>query len=184
MSVNQLERIATLVERLRPLAGKVRGMRIEADEWNELVEVLQGSLEIDRTQETEAGGLLASEFARRLHEHLGQVTLTWLDVDLQARLAEAGGSVSVRSTLSEVTKRLENLASEKMTIDYKTIARNPVVRISGAIMFLLSVYAVYNGTATLTEATPLFLLCLWIAGGSPTKTKTKKSDDEHNHKSN
>lgn len=75
-----------------------------------------------------------------------------------------------------------------MKIDYTSIRRNPVVRISGAIMFMLTVYTVYNGTATITEASPLFLLCLWIASGSPTtKAKRKGNEaseqaDEHNCK--
>ena len=44
------ERIDGLNDRLTPLAGKQRGMRIEAEEWNTLIDVLRGLLAIDRAQ--------------------------------------------------------------------------------------------------------------------------------------
>ena len=47
-TVEQLERIAKLSEALAPLAGKQRGMRIEADDWNALVAAVKGILEVDR----------------------------------------------------------------------------------------------------------------------------------------
>src|SRR5439155_19491497 len=40
------------------------------------------------------------------HQHLGEVTLAWLDPDLQARITDAGGSLSTRAALTDVTARL------------------------------------------------------------------------------
>ena len=50
-ATNQLSKIVDLVDRVSKLDGKQRGMRIEADDWNALVGVLQGMLEVDRAQE-------------------------------------------------------------------------------------------------------------------------------------
>jgi len=110
----QLERIGALVDKLDPLDAKQRGMRIEADEWNALVDVLRGVLEIDRTQEDGVQTNLARAFAAIDHQHLGQVSLSWLDADLQARVggAQDGGSVSVRAALSEAAQTLAGLGTQ------------------------------------------------------------------------
>ena len=83
---NQLERIAGLVERLGPIAKKQRGMRIEAEQWNALVDVLLGVLQVDRAQEESTQVSLEQRFATKVHEHLGRIGITWLDTDLQTRL--------------------------------------------------------------------------------------------------
>ena len=57
---SQLEKIAALVDRLEPLRAKRRGMPIEAEEWNALVDALQDVLEIDRAQERGVGAALDS----------------------------------------------------------------------------------------------------------------------------
>ena len=49
-TTNQLERIGALVDRLGPLAAKTRGMRIEAGEWNTLVDIVLGVLQVERAQ--------------------------------------------------------------------------------------------------------------------------------------
>jgi len=110
----QLERIGALVDKLDPLDAKQRGMRIQADEWNALVDVLRGVLEIDRTQEDGVQTNLARAFAAIDHQHLGQVSLSWLDADLQARVggAQDGGSVSVRAALSEAAQTLAGLGTQ------------------------------------------------------------------------
>lgn len=113
MASSQLTRIAELVERLTPLGGKRRGMRIEADEWNALVDGLLGILEIDRAQERTAESALADNFARRDHAHLGQVALEWLDAELQARLSgEAGGGTAVRGLVGQLDRRVAALGDE------------------------------------------------------------------------
>jgi hypothetical protein len=110
----QLERIAALVEKLDPIANKQRGMRIEADEWNALVDILRGILQIDRAQEDGQQVSLEQRFAAIDHEHIGQVNITWLDADLQARLGgQAGqGSVFTRTALGEATQKITSLGTE------------------------------------------------------------------------
>ena len=104
----QLERIATLVDKLNPVANKQRGMRIEAGEWNVLIDVLRGILQVDRTQEDSTQSSLAQSFAAIDHVHLGQIDITWLDADLQAQLGgqQSQGSVLTRTALGEATQKI------------------------------------------------------------------------------
>jgi hypothetical protein len=108
----QLETLAALVERLAPLGQKTRGMRIEADEWNALVDVLQSALDVERTQVQTTEGTLAQTYALREHEHLGQVSVSWLDADLQSRLGAQTGSVPTRVTLAELEQKITSLGGE------------------------------------------------------------------------
>jgi uncharacterized small protein (DUF1192 family) len=112
MAADNLERIAALIDRLGPLAGKSRGMRIEADEWNALVEILQGLLQVERVQEQTNASHLEERFALKSHEHLGEVSAAWLDADLQAKLGGGDGSVSTRSALAEISSRIASLNTE------------------------------------------------------------------------
>jgi hypothetical protein len=112
MAADNLERIAALVDRLGPLAGKARGMRIEAAELNALVEVLQGLLQVERAQEQTAQSQLEERFALKSHEHLGEVSLAWLDADLQARTGGSDSSLSTRSALADVSSRIASLNTE------------------------------------------------------------------------
>src|SRR6185436_5159146 len=108
---NQLERIKALAERLTPLADKQRGMRIEAEQWNTMVEVLRGILDIDRTQENVVTNVIREECAPKDHQHVGQAGLDWLDAETRARLTGAGGALS-RSALDDVNKKIEGLTQE------------------------------------------------------------------------
>lgn len=110
----QLERIATLVDKLNPVANKQRGMRIEAGEWNVLIDVLRGILQVDRTQEDSTQSSLAQSFAAIDHVHLGQIDITWLDADLQAQLGgqQSQGSVLTRTALGEATQKINSLGTE------------------------------------------------------------------------
>jgi regulator of replication initiation timing len=113
MATNQLERIADLVERVSPLGGKSRGMPIEADDWNTLVDVVLGLLQVGRAQAETTLVTLQERFAPREHEHLGDVTDAWLDPALQARVgAGGGGSVPTRTALAELESRLGGLGTE------------------------------------------------------------------------
>ncbi len=112
MAGNLLDRIAALADLLTPLDGRQRGEPIQADQWNALVAVLRGILEIDKSQETGLEQSLADSYARADHEHLGQVSLPWLDVDLQDRMVTGGsGSISVRGQLTDVVNRLADVTS-------------------------------------------------------------------------
>jgi len=44
-AASQLEQIAQLVEQLKPLLGKTRGMPIDPDEWNTLVDAMINALD-------------------------------------------------------------------------------------------------------------------------------------------
>ncbi|MEN3333440.1 MAG: hypothetical protein V7641_2805 [Blastocatellia bacterium] len=111
-STTQLERIAGLVDKLGPIATKQRGDRIEAQEWNTLVEVLLGVLQLDRLQEQRTENLLDQRFATKDHEHLGQVSLTWLDADLQARLGGGDNSIATRQLLAEMDQKIRSLSDQ------------------------------------------------------------------------
>jgi hypothetical protein len=111
-AVPQLERIAALVVRLGPLGGKQRGNRIEADEWNALVEVLESLLEIERAQERSTEATLEERFALKDHKHIGDIGLESLDPDLRSRLADGGGSISARLALNDVVTKVEGLGAE------------------------------------------------------------------------
>jgi len=107
-TTGRLDTIAALTDQLAPLGDRQRGMPIEAEQWNTLVTVLRGILEIDRAQETGLAQSLADTFAKAGHQHLGEVTLSWLDPDMQGRVTDGSGSgsLSVRASLTDVTARL------------------------------------------------------------------------------
>lgn len=111
-ATNQLQRIASLVERLGPIAKKQRGMRIEAEEWNALVDVLLGVLQVDRAQEESTRTALEQRFATKVHDHLGEVGLSWLDADLQSRTGAQQGSIPTRTALAEMEKKIQGLGEE------------------------------------------------------------------------
>ena len=102
---------------LSALAGRQRGEPIQAEQWNTLVDVLRGVLEIDRAQETGLAASLADAYAPIDHQHLGQVSLAWLDTDLQDRMVTGGaGSVSVRDKLTDLAARIGDLSGTVSTL--------------------------------------------------------------------
>src|SRR5262245_55094181 len=107
-----LERIGGLTAQLDPLAGKQRGMRIEADEWNALVGVVAGLLRLERDQEDSLRDELADEFALKDHHHVGDVGIDSLDTELQARFAADGATISTRLALADLQARVEALAGD------------------------------------------------------------------------
>ncbi|MBC6462880.1 hypothetical protein [Actinomadura sp. HBU206391] len=115
-TTGRLQNIDRLGRLLAPLAGRQRGMPIEAEHWNTLVDVLRDVLEIDRAQENGLEQSLKDGFAAREHEHLGAVTLSWLAPDLQSRLTDARESLSVRATVADVVRRLSDTAAEVATL--------------------------------------------------------------------
>lgn len=109
---NSLDRIASLVDRLGPLSGKTRGMRIEADEWNSVVDVMLGLLQVERAQVQGAQSQLADGFAPKVHQHLGEVNTAWLDADLQTRTGGQDSSLSARTALADMDRKISSLGSE------------------------------------------------------------------------
>ena len=109
---SQLEKIAALVDQLGPLGNKQTGMPIEANEWNSIIGVLQGILEVSRAQEDDANSSFDQRFAPLVHDHLGQVSLAWLDADLQQRLSDAGASVPTRSLLTDMTQKITSISAQ------------------------------------------------------------------------
>lgn len=109
---NALDRIASLVDRLGPLSGKTRGMRIEAGEWNSLVDVMLGLLQVERAQVQGAQSQLAEGFAPKVHQHLGEVNTAWLDADLQTRTGGQDSSLSARTALADMDRKISSLGSE------------------------------------------------------------------------
>ncbi|MEA2372318.1 MAG: hypothetical protein QOH12_2712 [Solirubrobacteraceae bacterium] len=111
-STSSLAQIGTLVERLSPLAGKTRGMTIQADDWNALVDVVNGLLGLERTQETTLDVRLEAEFAQKQHDHTGEIGIGALDAELQGRLSLDGGGVATRFQLSDFASKLDALGTE------------------------------------------------------------------------
>src|SRR5262245_39926457 len=111
-STAQLAKIVELVQRVGPLAPKQRGMPIEAEDWNALVDVLRGILSIDRVQEETTQASLDLRFAAKEHEHLGEVTVAWLDPELQARIGQGGASALGQTVAAEIDQKITSLSAE------------------------------------------------------------------------
>src|SRR5947207_5185272 len=111
-ATNQLQKIAALVDRLQPLGSKQRGMPIQAEEWNALVEVLSGILEIDHALAENSQASLEQRFAPLVHEHLGQVRVSWLDAVLQTTISSGGGDVATRLVLTDMAQKLASLGTQ------------------------------------------------------------------------
>jgi hypothetical protein len=111
-STTQLDRIAQLVDKITPVGNKQRGMRIESDDWNTLVDVALGILQLDRLQELRTENLLEQRFALKDHVHLGEVSIAWLDADLQSRLGGATAAVSTRQALADMDQKIRALSAE------------------------------------------------------------------------
>lgn len=109
MSTTSLTRIAEIVQQIEPLGRKSTGMPIDADDWNRLVAAILAILSIDRQQEESSRALLDEQFARKEHEHLGAVSIQWLDADLRERVGE--GQSAVRTRLDGIEKKLSELAA-------------------------------------------------------------------------
>ena len=115
-ATSQLPKIADLVQRLTPLGGKQRGMPIEHDEWNTIVDVLRGMLEVDHAQEDSAQTNLEQRFALKDHDHLGQVTVAWLDPSLQPSLNAAGDGVTTRTAIAQMQQQVTALNTQLATL--------------------------------------------------------------------
>jgi hypothetical protein len=102
---------ATLSETLRPLRGKRRGDPINADDWNAVVGACLTILEMVQNEGESARARLEANFARREHDHLGEVAPSWLDPELQQRL---GTSVDAegRGLVSSLEKKVDSLTAE------------------------------------------------------------------------
>ena len=111
-STQQLEKIGELTDRLSSLGEKRRGNPIEADDWNELVDVMRGVLEIDRSQEDASAGRLAQEFAQVGHSHLGQVNEDWLEPQLRQALVAESAGIQAKVALADMQRRIEGLSTE------------------------------------------------------------------------
>src|SRR5262249_41102135 len=94
------------------LGGKARGMPIEATDWNVVVGVLSDVLGIELAQETDASVLADQKYAPVAHQHLGQVSATWLDADLQQRTADGGGGGATRQALSDMQRQVSSLQTQ------------------------------------------------------------------------
>lgn len=100
-----------LSESLLPLRGKRRGDPINADDWNTVVRACLSILEMVQNEQESARARLEASYARREHEHLGEVALSWLDPELQQRL---GTSVDAegRALVSTLKKKVDELAAQ------------------------------------------------------------------------
>ena len=98
----------TLSERLLPLRGKHRGDPIQADDWNTIVQACLSILEMVQNEEEAARARLEANFARSDHNHIGQVSLSWLDPDLQQRIGSAVDAAG-RSVVTTLERKVDAL---------------------------------------------------------------------------
>lgn len=112
MSDTTVTRIGELEQKLAPLAKKQSGMPIEADDWNALVSTVLSILGIDRIQEDSTRATLTDRFALKEHQHLGAVTIDWLDDDLRTRMGGGGTAVALQQTIDNLQKRVGELSAE------------------------------------------------------------------------
>lgn len=108
-AATRAKQIAELSDQIVPLGKKARGMRLTADDWNQIVSVVSAMLGIDRAQDDDTESRLDAAYARADHQHPGQVTLEWLDADLQARLASGDGPIAMRQMLAAMQKTVDGL---------------------------------------------------------------------------
>jgi hypothetical protein len=108
----QLTAISEMVDRIGPLAGKQPGMPIEADDWNTLVDVLRGVLELQHAQEDTAQSSLEQHFAPQSHDHLGQVTTSWLEPSLQTAVTGVDGGVTTRAAIALMQQQVSALNAQ------------------------------------------------------------------------
>lgn len=106
---------ATLSERLLPLRGKRRGDPIQAEDWNTIVQTCLSILQMLQNEEEASRARLEANFARREHQHLGEVSLSWLDPELQQRI---GGAVDAagRNVVAALEKKVDALSKEVKTL--------------------------------------------------------------------
>ncbi|HET8774602.1 MAG TPA: hypothetical protein VFP80_12440 [Thermoanaerobaculia bacterium] len=102
---------ATLSERLLPLRGKRRGDPIQADDWNTVVQACLSILEMVQNEAETARARLEANFARREHDHVGQVSLSWLDPEMQQRIGSAVDAAG-RGLVASLEKRVEALDAQ------------------------------------------------------------------------
>lgn len=104
-TVNDIERLQALVDRLLPLASRSRGEVIAAEDWNTVVGAL---LEVARAAVTDGGVTTVPP-----HRHPDQVTLAWLDPRLRT-LIERGPLADPTSTskLKAVERRAALIGQE------------------------------------------------------------------------
>jgi hypothetical protein len=112
MSDTTLSRIGELEQKLAPLGQKVSGMPVEAADWNALVATMIAVLGIDRLQEDSTRALLANNFAPKEHQHVGAVTIEWLDNDLRTRIGAGGTAVAMQRSIDLLQKQVETLTAE------------------------------------------------------------------------
>src|SRR5688572_17220046 len=111
-STTRASQIATLSDQLRPIGRKARGMRLSAEDWNVIVGAIMAMLKIDREQDEDVGTRLDQAYARADHQHIGQVSLSWLDPELQSLVGAGGGSVATHKSLAAVEETVESLRNE------------------------------------------------------------------------
>lgn len=107
------KQIADLADQIPPLGKKARGMPLTADDWNELISIMSALLKIDQDQDEDMGGRLAQSYARADHAHQGQVSIDWLDAELQTRLSDGGGDpISTRQVVATMQKTVDDLRGQ------------------------------------------------------------------------
>ena len=101
----------TLSERLLPLRTKRRGDPIQADDWNTVVQACLSILQMVQNEEEASRARLEANYARREHDHIGEVSLSWLDPELQQRLGSAVDAAG-KNLVAALEKRVDALSKK------------------------------------------------------------------------
>ncbi|HKO57297.1 MAG TPA: hypothetical protein VJ276_15585 [Thermoanaerobaculia bacterium] len=111
MATDSISQLNALMDAVRPLGGKTAGDPISAAQWNTIIRTLLGLLSHETDQETAERAQLEERFARREHQHTGEVSLSWLDPELQELLGGRTASAT-RSQFAEMEKKVAALGAE------------------------------------------------------------------------
>lgn len=125
---NRSRQISALAEKLVPLGGKVRGMQLGADDWNAIVGALSDMLQLARSQDEEASQQLELGFAKADHDHLGEVSLAWLEPALQGQFGESGGgSLAAQQVAADLKQAIASLQGEVARLTAQVAQQQAVI---------------------------------------------------------
>lgn len=112
MAAGILDKLAPLADKVATLGNKHRGDAIEAADWNAMIDVLHGLLDAVGGQETALTATFDARYATKVHDHVGEVTVDWLDASLRASIGAPGGPITLRATVDDVSKSVASFAQQ------------------------------------------------------------------------
>lgn len=112
MSVETLDRLAAIVDKLTPLGAAGPGEPVRAADWNSVVAAVQDLAKVAIARERTAEELLAAKFAKAEHGHEGAANLAWFDAETRSLIE---GDRSQRADLAAELKRTQRDLQQVLT---------------------------------------------------------------------